>query len=57
MNRRTILKATRAAAIMASTRAAAQARPNRPITLLVPFAAGGPSDMLGRILARGPWSR
>ena len=25
----------------------------RPITLYVPFAAGGPSDMFGRILARG----
>ena len=31
----------------------AQAWPNRPITMFVPFAAGGPSDMFGRILARG----
>jgi tripartite-type tricarboxylate transporter receptor subunit TctC len=53
MKRRTILKATSAAAVMASTGAQAQAWPNRPITLYVPFAAGGPSDMFGRTLARG----
>jgi tripartite-type tricarboxylate transporter receptor subunit TctC len=53
MKRRTILKATSAAAVMASTGAQAQAWPSRPITLYVPFAAGGPSDMFGRILARG----
>src|SRR5207244_4599768 len=27
--------------------------PNRPLTLVVPFAAGGPSDVAGRILAQG----
>ena len=53
MKRRTILKAAGAAAVMASTGAEAQAWPNRPITMYVPFAAGGPSDMFGRILARG----
>ena len=53
MKRRTILKATSAAVVMASTGAEAQAWPNRPITMYVPFAAGGPSDMFGRILARG----
>ena len=52
MKRRTILKAT-SAAVLASTGAGAQAWPNRPITMFVPFAAGGPSDMFGRILARG----
>ena len=52
MKRMTILKAT-GAAVLASTGAQAQAWPNRPITMLVPFAAGGPSDMFGRILARG----
>ena len=53
MKRRTILKATSAAAVVASTGAQAQAWPSRPITMYVPFAAGGPSDMFGRILARG----
>jgi len=53
MKRRTVLKAASAAAVMASTGAQAQAWPNRPITLYVPFAAGGPSDMFGRTLARG----
>jgi tripartite-type tricarboxylate transporter receptor subunit TctC len=53
MKRRTIIKAAGAAAIVASTGAPAQAWPARPITMYVPFAAGGPSDMFGRILARG----
>src|SRR2546430_12095658 len=38
---------------MVSAGAQAQAWPSRPITLYVPFAAGGPSDMFGRILAQG----
>jgi tripartite-type tricarboxylate transporter receptor subunit TctC len=33
--------------------AAAQEFPSRPLTLVVPFAAGGPSDVCGRILAQG----
>jgi tripartite-type tricarboxylate transporter receptor subunit TctC len=32
------------------THASAQAYPNKPITIVVPFAAGGPSDALARIL-------
>jgi tripartite-type tricarboxylate transporter receptor subunit TctC len=32
--------------------AAAQDWPNRPITLVVPYAAGGPVDTLGRIMAQ-----
>ena len=31
--------------------ASAQAYPSRPITMVVPYPAGGPSDTLGRILA------
>jgi hypothetical protein len=33
--------------------AAAQSFPSRPLTLVVPFAAGGPSDVAGRIVAQG----
>jgi tripartite-type tricarboxylate transporter receptor subunit TctC len=33
--------------------AAAETYPSRPITIVVPFPAGGPTDTLGRILADG----
>ena len=32
--------------------AVAQDYPNRPVTLVIPFAAGGPQDTLGRIVAQ-----
>ena len=31
----------------------AQAWPTRPVTMVVPFAAGGPMDVVGRIMATG----
>src|SRR5215211_8197957 len=37
--------------IGATASAAAQDWPTRPVTLVVPFAAGGPMDTVGRILA------
>jgi tripartite-type tricarboxylate transporter receptor subunit TctC len=43
--------ATFAALVGASAPLSAQDWPNRPITMVVPFSAGGPADVLGRILA------
>ena len=33
--------------------AAAQGYPNKPVKLIIPFPAGGPSDIFGRGLAQG----
>src|ERR1700729_1958312 len=57
--RRTLLRLAGAAvtAPTLSKLAIAQTYPARPITMIVPFPAGGPYDALGRLLAdrmRGP---
>ena len=42
-----------AAAAMLSAPALAQAPyPTRPITMIIPFAAGGPTDTVGRLIAQ-----
>ncbi len=41
------------AVVCGSSAAQAQGYPSRPITMIVPFSAGGPTDTLGRIMADG----
>ena len=47
----TLLAALGAAALACSTPALAQDFPTRTMTMVIPFAAGGPTDILGRVVA------
>ena len=49
-----LLLAVAFAAMLASAgEAKAQSYPSRSISIIVPYAAGGPTDVFGRILAEG----
>ena len=50
MRRRTVLAAT-AAALHPATLSAQDKWPTRPIRLVVPFAPGGTTDLVGRLIA------
>jgi tripartite-type tricarboxylate transporter receptor subunit TctC len=52
MNKRLILAAI-AAALTLPTAATAQNFPTHPVVMVIPFAAGGPQDVLGRIIGAG----
>lgn len=51
MTRTKTLAGVAAGAILAASAAFSQAWPERQITLVVPFAAGGPTDTVGRLIA------
>jgi tripartite-type tricarboxylate transporter receptor subunit TctC len=49
--KRTILGVAVAALLAVPGMAGAQDFPTRPMTMVIPFAAGGPTDLLGRVIA------
>ena len=51
LTRHTVLTGALMASLGAFGTAHAQQYPTRPVTLVVPFAAGGPTDVLARTLA------
>ncbi|WP_165982699.1 Bug family tripartite tricarboxylate transporter substrate binding protein [Dankookia rubra] len=53
MRRRALLAASALLALPAAARAQAQSWPGRPVTLVVPFGAGGNVDALARVIAPG----
>src|SRR5918997_5733101 len=55
MNRRAVL-ATAAVLALSGAAAAQEDYPDRPITMVVPFSAGGPTDTVARLIAE-PMSR
>jgi tripartite-type tricarboxylate transporter receptor subunit TctC len=48
---KTLIGAALAGAVGLAGAASAQDFPTRPITMVIPFAAGGPTDVLGRVMA------
>src|SRR5215467_13831513 len=55
ISRRQLLHLTASATALVTVPRVAwgQGYPSRPITMIVPYAAGGPTDVIGRIVAEG----
>jgi tripartite-type tricarboxylate transporter receptor subunit TctC len=51
LRRRFLAPAAVVAVLTATSLAAAETYPSRPVTIIVPFAAGGPTDMVARVIA------
>src|SRR5207244_2467584 len=49
--RRLVVAAACAAALLLNTHVQAETFPSRPMTLIVPLAAGGITDLVGRVVA------
>ena len=52
MKRREFIKMIASAAAVCPLAVRAETYPSRPITMIVPFAAGGPTDILGRLIGQ-----
>ena len=50
--KKTMIAAVAAAGLVFAGSASAQNYPSRPITMVISFAAGGPTDVLGRVMAQ-----
>ncbi len=50
--KKAMMAAALAFGLVAAGPAAAQNFPNHPLTMVIPFAAGGPTDVLGRVMAQ-----
>jgi tripartite-type tricarboxylate transporter receptor subunit TctC len=53
MRRRTFIQAVSGSALVQAPAVRAQGFPARPITIVVPFAAGGPTDTIARVIGEG----
>ena len=51
LSRRSLLLSSLGAAVLAPANALAQTFPSKPVTLVVPYAAGGPTDVASRVIA------
>ena len=52
LSRRGVLLSGLGAAVLASSNASAQTFPTKPVTMVVPYAAGGPTDVASRVIAQ-----